>query len=412
MNMNDQNMKSLAQVREFTQGTQSIELHFDTQAEVYAWIARTLKRFEYDQLGKRDKGVVLAYLLQVTGYTRQHLTKLIKQYRDNHWIGNKRQQRHTFSKRYTREDIVLLAKTDRHHQTMSGGATKKLFERALTIFNDERYERLSQISISHIYNLRKTKTYRQRYQHFEKTHATKNKIGERRKPKPDGKPGYLRVDTVHQGDQGKQKGVYHINAVDEVTQMEIICSVEKISEQFMLPVLDEQIEGFPFEIKGYHVDNGSEYVNHIVAKLLNKLLIEFTKSRARHSNDNALVESKNGSIVRKHLGYCHIPQKWAIELNQFHKNYLNPYINFHRPCYYPIVEIDQRGKQKKKYPYKLMKTPYEKFKSLENAESYLKEGMTFEMLDEIAMSKTDLEAAEQMQKAKSKLFEKIFSEPF
>ena len=50
----------------------------------------------------------------------------------------------------------------------------------------------------------------------------------------------------------------------------------------------------------------STYINHRVAQLLNKLLIELTKSRARQSNDNAPVESKNGAIVRKHLGYAHI----------------------------------------------------------------------------------------------------------
>ena len=140
-------------------------------------------------------------------------------------------------------------------------------------------------------------------------------IGERRKPHPEGKPGYLRIDTVHQGDQDKQKGVYHINAVDEVTQMEVVCSVERISENCLIPVLDNQLEEFPFVIYEIHADNGSEYINKEVAKLLQKLLIELTKSRARHCNDNALVESKNGSIVRKCLGYMHIKQKWAPEIN-------------------------------------------------------------------------------------------------
>jgi len=348
MSMNDNGVKSLSQASRFTEGVQPVHLHFEDQDTCYRWIARTLKRFNYFALGKTDKSTVIQYLRQVTGYTRQHLTKLIKQYREHRWIGGRRKPRHSFPKKYTREDIVLLAETDKHHQCLNGGATKKLLERAYGVYKDKHYERVSTISISHIYNLRKTKTYRYHYQHFEKTHATNNSIGERRKPCPEGKPGYLRVDTVHQGDQDGVKGVYHINAVDEVTQMEIICSVEKISEQFMLPVFDLQIQGFPFEIKGYHVDNGSEYVNHIVANLLNKLLIELTKSRSRHSNDNALVESKNGSIVRKHLGYCHIPQKWASRINQFNQAYLNPYINFHRPCYYSVITIDKRGKQKKK----------------------------------------------------------------
>lgn len=96
--------------------------------------------------------------------------------------------------------------------------------------------------------------------------------------------------------------------MDEVTPYEIVASVERLSEADLLPVLDLLLEAFPVVIRGFHADNGSEYINKRVAELLNKLLIEFTKSRARHTNDNALVESKTAAVVRKHLGYAHIPQ--------------------------------------------------------------------------------------------------------
>lgn len=243
-----------------------------------------------------------------------------------------------------------------------------------------------------------------------KTNPTSSLIGERKKSRPDNKPGYIRVDTVHQGDLDSCKGVYHINAVDEVTQFEVVCTVEKISEMFLIPVLEEMLNRFPFKIINFHSDNGSEYINHIVVELLNSLYITLTKSRARHSNDNALAESKNGSIVRKLLGYMHIPQKWAPLINDFNCKYLVPYLNFHRPCYFVKIEIDEKsGKQKKTYPYELMMTPYEKLKSLENTASYLKEGVTFESLEQESLAMTDLEAAKQLCKAKSKLFAKIFS---
>ena len=74
------------------------------------------------------------------------------------------------------------------------------------------------------------------------------------------------------------KGVYYINAVDEVTQWEIIASVERISEAYLVPVLESILLRFPFVIRGFHSDNGSEFVNRIVARLLNKMLIRFTKS--------------------------------------------------------------------------------------------------------------------------------------
>ena len=144
---------------------------------------------------------------------------------------------------------------------------------------------------------------------------------------------------------------------------------------------------------------------------LEKLLIEFTKSRPRHSNDNALAESKNGSIVRKVLGYSHIPQSFASEVNEFNQNYLNPYINYHRPCYFAQITVDHRGKERRRYLYDNIATPYEKLKSLPNAEKSLKPGVSFAALDKLAYAITDSEAARQLLNARAKLFNVIDAGP-
>jgi transposase InsO family protein len=149
-------------------------------------------------------------------------------------------------------------------------------------------------------------------------------IGERRAPAPEGRPGFIRIDSVHQGDQDGVKGVYHINAVDCLTQWELVATCEKIAEAYLLPVIEALLSGFPFRILGFHADNGSEYINHRVAKLLDKLRVEFTKSRPRRSNDNGLAETKNGAVVRKHLGYIHIPQRFASEVNAVSHRVLEP----------------------------------------------------------------------------------------
>jgi transposase InsO family protein len=283
-------------------------------------------------------------------------------------------------------------------------------ERAYGLFGDTRYQRLATISVAHLYNLRQRPRYVQQRQVWTKTRPTTTPIGERRAPVPNNRPGYLRVDSVHQGDQDGIKGVYHINAVDCVTQFECVATCERISEAFLIPVLESLLESFPFVIRGFHTDNGSEYINRDVAKLLNKLLIEEqTKSRSRHSNDNAQAESKNGAIVRKHLGYSHIPQRFAAQVNAFCRDYLNPYINFHRPCLFAQTITDAKGKQRKHYPYRLMMTPYEKLKSLPDAAAYLRPGVDFETLDAQAGAMTDNEAAERMNKARSVLFKTIFN---
>jgi transposase InsO family protein len=144
-------------------------------------------------------------------------------------------------------------------------------------------------------------------------------------------PRHLRVDTVHQGDWDGEKGVYHINAVDAVTQWEIVGCTARISEQYLLPVLEAMLHPFPFRLLGLHADNGSEFVNHTVAKLLDKLLIEFTRSRPNRSSDNALVEGKKGAVIRKHLGYGHIASEHADGIQRFYQAHFNPYLNYHRP---------------------------------------------------------------------------------
>jgi hypothetical protein len=275
------------------------------------------------------------------------------------------------------------------------------------VYGRIQFSTISQISIAHLYNLRQSYLYRNLNKRYTRTKPAVVSIAERARPDTGGKPGYIRVDTVHQGDRDGEKGVYHINAVDEVTQWEILASVARISEYHLEPVLESMLARFPFVILGFHSDNGSEFINGVVAKLLNKLLIRFTKCRPRHSNDNGLVESKNGSVVRKQLGYAHIPQSYAATINQFHGDYLNIYVNFHRPCFFPVSVIDSRGKVKKTYPYQEVTTPYEKLKSLPEAQSYPKPGVTLQQLDDIAHQMSDNEFAERMVKARSNLFQHI-----
>ena len=137
------------------------------------------------------------------------------------------------------------------------------------------------------------------------------------------------------------------------------------------------------------------------------MLVQFTKSRPRHSNDNGLVETKNGSVIRKQLGYTHIPQRGADLINEFNREFFNPYINFHRPCFFAVSIIDPKGKIRKTYPYEEVRTSYEKLKSLPEAESYLRPGLTFKILDAIANQMSDNQFAERMVKARSNLFQQI-----
>ena len=406
--LHTQRLQSLEEIRAFLAGAIPLDFDVPARSDAYAWIEGSLCQLGYLRLGKSDKGLVRDYLIKVKGFSRAQVTRLITQYRHSGRVRDRRgPPANAFRRRYLPQDTVLLAEIDALHGTLCGPTTRKLCERAYYVFGDARFQRLACISNGHLYNLRQSSGYTRQRTHLDKTRPTPINIGERRKPFPDGRPGFLRVDSVHQGDMDGIKGLYHINAVDEATQIQVIVSVEKISEHYLIPALEQLLESFPFVIRSFHSDNGSEYINKRVAKLLNKLHIDLTKSRPRHSGDNALVESKNGSVVRKHLGYSHIPGRFAQRVNAFALNVLTPYLNFHRPCLFSEEIVDAKGKRRKRYPYANLMTPYEKFKSLPDAAQYLKPGITFEHLDDIAMQHSDNEAARLMNKARTELFRVI-----
>jgi transposase InsO family protein len=402
ISMVEKTSMSLEQIRAFLQASEEIKFVGKNRKEIYSWVGQTLVGQQYHILRKEEKGLLRCYLGKMTGLSRAQVTRLIAQYRDQGTIQEKGYNRRRFPSVYTRADINLLAEVDEAHETLSGPATQKILYREYHDYGDLEYQRLCRISIPHIYNLRKSGTYRKRRVVYQATRPVSVSIGERRKPDPQGRPGYLRVDSVHQGDRDGAKGVYHINAVDEVTQWQIVGATEQISEAWLLPILEEMLEQFPFLILGFHSDNGSEFINHVVARLLNKLLAEQTKSRPRHSNDNGLAESKNGAVVRKHMGYGYIPAAHAEAINEFYREHFNPYLNFHRPCGVPEVVTEAKGKQRRVYRW--YATPWEILRQVPDLARYLKPELTVEELNRRAARTSDTAAARKMQQEKQKLF--------
>lgn len=403
--MDDSQITTLEQIKVFLKSSKDLQFKGLSRKEKYTWIEQTLERFSYLSLTKKDKGMLRDYMASMTGFSQSQLTRLISKKLMYGKIKVSMGGRNRFRTKYNVFDKELLAQTDNAHERLSGPATKRILERQYAVYGDKKFERLKDISSAHIYNLRASRTYKLRAQTFTRTKSTQVSIAIRRRPEAMGKPGWIRVDTVHQGDLDGQKGVYHINMVDSVLQWEIVACVEKISERYLAPILEEALKTFPFLILGFHSDNGSEYINERVANLLNKLLIEQTKSRSGRTNDNALVEGKNGSVIRKHMGYWHIEQQHAPLINEFYREYFNVYLNFHRPCGFATVTVDDKGKRRKKY--ETYQTPYERLKSLKKANRYLCEGMTFEALDEVVGRHTDNEFAQMMQKAKDRLFNEL-----
>jgi transposase InsO family protein len=411
INMNETRLETIQQIEQFLSASAAIVFSASgDDSERYAHISRVLKRFDYPQRSKRERGLLRRYLEHTSGYSRAQVTRLVTRWHGNRLAAVPLAKRYhaptaPFVRKFTPADIELLVEMDQANEDVCGPAIAHLLQRAYRAYGDPRYERLADLSVSHLYNLRKSAGYQVQRRSFTSTRPVCNAIGVRKAPGPEGRAGFVRIDTVHQGDLDGVKGVYHITCVDAVSQWQVQACVQGISETYLLPVLALIIAQFPFVVLGFHSDNGSEYINHQVAKLLEKLRIEQTKSRSRHSNDNALAESKNASVVRKHMGFEHIPQLYAKPINAFYQEIFNPWLNLHRPCLFAMAVTTPKGKVVKRYRHQDVKTPLECLTKL-TAEKLVtfKPDVTLAALQAQANSQTDLVAAQAMRKAKSDLF--------
>ena len=259
--------------------------------------------------------------------------------------------------------------------------------------------------MAHLYNLRQQPRYRERRLYYTKTRPTAVTIGERRRPDPQGRPGYLRVDTVHQGDRPQAKGVYHINAVDQVTQWQIVSATPRICEAWLEPVLAAMLRQFPFRILGFHSDNGSEFINRTVARLLNKLLIEQTRKPppAQQRQRTGRNQEWRGD-----------PQTHGLRLHRrrprrSHPAVLQPRISIPIsttivPAPKPISKSTRKAVNAattRRY-----QTPLETLLALSQP-TLPAPGLTLAVLQRIAAARSDTEAAQRMQQAKRKLFEPL-----
>lgn len=396
--MNDSRITSIAQIQDFLKASQKIPFSLENESieKKYEFIDKTLKKFFYVKLPKKQKKIVIWYLQKVTGYKKERLYQLVAKAQKGN-LKKALYRRVKPHKIYTTGDMKLLEKTDELHLRLSEDATKEILRREYEVFHNQNYQTISRISHSHISNLRHAPSYKNFW--INHTKARQIPIGVTRPPENFGRPGSIRIDSI------SQKDVYHINSVDEITQWEIVFCVPQLSESCMLPALKEIFSQYPFHIFNFHSDRGKETINYLVVELLQRLLIKQTKNRSYHSGDNALVETKNGSVIRKNMGWEHINQKFCDDINHYYKTFFNSYLNFHRPCAFPTIQIDEKGKKTKTYNH--YEIPYERLKSLPNAKKFLTPQATFENLDAVAYSYSDNEFATIMREEERKLFQKI-----
>ena len=342
---------SLEQIAAFLEGSDEVGFKGERREEVYGWVNQTLREQHYEALKRRQRGLVRRYVEKMTGLSRAQTTRLITMYMGGEEVKPQPYRRRRFAVRYTREDITLLAEVDAAHETLSGPATQKLLQRACYDFDDKRY-----FSVWRGYRWRtctgcaRSRAYRERHIQYQVTRPTP--VCDRRAEEA----GAERAAGISCGStrcikatRRECKGVYHINAVDEVTQWEVVGAVEQISEAWSAAAAGSHAGAV--SRSAFWAFTPITAVSSSITRwprLLNKLLVEQTKSRPRHSNDNGLVEAKNGAVVRKHMGYTHITgAARGGDRRGSTSEHFNPYLNFHRPCGVPEVMMDAKGKARR-----------------------------------------------------------------
>ncbi len=367
MKLDTQRLQTLDQVREFLAGSRPLDLQPQTRAEAYAFVAETLQRFDYSRQGKADKGLIRRFLNKVTGLSRAQVTRLLHQHRTTGAIADRRRPRHPFPRRYTKGDIGLLAEVDALHGTPLRSGHPQALRPGLAAVRrpplraPRRHLQRTPLQPAPLDQLSTPPR--------DDARADPPRAHRHRRaapaPSPSDNPatcGSIRsTKETSTASRASTTSTSSTRSPSSSSSARSSASTRPASP----PVLEALLRAFPFNVRGFHTDNGSEFINHkIVARLQALHIDEFTKSRPRRSNDNALVESKNGSVIRKHLGYGHIPSRYAERVNAFTQQILSPYPNFHRPCLFPVDEVDAKGRVRKRYPHANVMTPYEKLKSL------------------------------------------------
>ncbi len=379
-----------------------LEFQIRDKSEGRKWLEKLLRFHNYFKLSKKEKGTIIDYASIVLCLSQDRVKKLCSIWHNTGRIERQKYKRTHSHNKYTREDIALVYETRDLHQT-NGNAIKKILVDEYIIYRDTSYINIKDISVSYIYVLLGKNSHNLRG-----TASINAAIGIRQALSKDGLPGHISIDSVHQKENNEDKELYYINVVDYHTQWQRIYIVTAISQRYLAPVLKDILKYFPFKITEFHSDNGSEFINKVISNILNRMHVKQLKSRSFRSEDNGQVETKN-TIIRKEMGYTPIDSKYIPQLDTFFKDYYDEYLNYHHPCGFPEIKIDDKGRIRKKYKQSDYMTPYQRLKFIDPKGKSLKKEFSFKEMDNIELRYSHNQYMKLVQIQKHEILKDIYS---
>jgi hypothetical protein len=174
--------------------------------DLYARVNKRLRQLDYRQLKRSGRGLVRRYIAKMTGLSRAQATGLLGMYLRPEKVQPQPYRRRRFAERYTRAVAELLAAVDEAHDTISGPATRKILQGTHYDFKDAQYTRRAELSGGAVVPHAQEPPIPAAVDELPTNAAHQDIHWRAAPPKPNGQPGYLPVDTVHQGDQDGIKG--------------------------------------------------------------------------------------------------------------------------------------------------------------------------------------------------------------
>ena len=181
-------------------------------------------------------------------------------------------------------------------------------------------------------------------------------------------PGYAEIDLVsHSGDCGEGEFVYSLTLTDIHTTWTESRAVLGRGYTGILSSLEELRQGLPFALLGLDSDNGSEFLNHHLWRYTQERTIQFTRSRPYKKDDNAHVEQKNWTHVRKLIGWDRYDTEAArAAMNDLYRHELREFMNLFLPSV-KLLKKERVGSRLKRI-YNEPKTPLDRLAACPEAD--------------------------------------------
>jgi hypothetical protein len=175
----------------------------------------------------------------------------------------------------------------------------------------------------------------------------------------DAIPGFLEIDLVaHTIESTAGDYLATLNCVDVSTAW-CECTVPRNrGEQAVQAAIEEIRQRLPMPLRGIDSDNGPEFINNLLKRYCDREKVTFTRSRPYKKNDQAHVEGKNWTVVRRYLGYARYEGDLTrLEINDLYKD-VRLYVNFFQPVMKLVAKTRVDGKVRKVYD--TAQTPYQR----------------------------------------------------